>query len=68
MASVDPNDRPNCFACESFYITYDKQRPYGCRAFGMKSQPLPSIAVFQNSGAHCQLYHPKPKPPKSGPR
>jgi len=64
MAAVESDARPNCFQCAAFFITYDSQRPYGCRAFGMKSRLLPALAIFQTSGQHCQLFQPKPAPPR----
>jgi len=57
-------ERPNCHRCASFWVTYDQQHPYGCRAFGMKSRALPSQAVRDASGHECRAFTPKetPKP------
>ena len=50
---------PNCRQCLHFYITYDAQKPYGCRAMGFKSRTNPAQVVFQSSGLHCQLFSAK---------
>ena len=59
---MKPEEGPDCYRCRSFFVTYDAQRPYGCRAFGMKSRALPSVAVEQSSGAPCRAFEPKPPP------
>ena len=53
-------DRPNCYACAHFRLTWDPRLPYGCRAFGMRSARLPSAVVRANSGQECQAFSPKP--------
>ena len=63
--------RPDCHRCRSYYVTWDAAHPYGCRAFGIKSRALPSIAVERESGAPCHGFEPKSEPPPSatnGPR
>ena len=49
----------NCFSCSHFYITYDPNFPYGCRAVGFKSHPLPAKVMFISSGIECQLFKEK---------
>lgn len=51
--------RVNCHACVFFQITWDKARPYACKAHGFKSAQLPSMVVFANSGQHCLLFRQK---------
>ena len=51
--------RINCFACVSFYITYEPGHPYGCRAMSFKSVELPSLSVYKNSGMECQAFKKK---------
>jgi len=53
--------RINCFHCRHFYITYDTNFPYGCRAAGFRSHVLPAEEVFISSGMHCLLYVEKEK-------
>jgi hypothetical protein len=54
----------NCFSCESFYITYDKKYPYGCRIIGFKSIRMPSADVYANSDMECGLFRQKEKKQK----
>ena len=49
----------NCFTCQHFYITYDRNFPYGCRAVGFKSRLMPSKEMYVNSGIECLLYKEK---------
>ncbi|WP_029523244.1 hypothetical protein [Persephonella sp. KM09-Lau-8] len=49
----------NCHKCEYFYITWDKNFPYGCKAFGFKSRLIPSIEVKKASGKECLQFKPK---------
>jgi hypothetical protein len=49
----------NCFKCEYFFITWDKAKPYGCKAFGFKSALLPSKIVYQNSQKPCMAFSKK---------
>jgi len=48
--------RINCRRCEHFFVTWEKNKPYGCKAYGFKSQHIPSIVVFQSSGSDCSLF------------
>ncbi|KIX14164.1 uracil-DNA glycosylase [Dethiosulfatarculus sandiegensis] len=57
--------RPNCFKCRHFALTWQKQRPYICKAMGFQSRTIPWQVVVRTSGKPCLLYSPKPeKPPK----
>lgn len=51
----------NCFSCRYFYITYDPQFPYGCRAARFKSRQMPSKEMSANSGIDCQFFAGKGK-------
>ncbi len=51
----------NCNKCCHFYITWDKNFPYGCRAMGFKSKEMPSLAVLKNSERECLLFKDKPE-------
>lgn len=53
--STDDN-RPVCHNCEHYYITWDQNFPYGCRAMGFKSRKRPSQDVYESSGMDCQLF------------
>lgn len=49
----------NCRNCRHFYITWEQNFPYGCKAIGFKSRKLPSIEVKQTSGINCTKFSPK---------
>jgi len=49
--------------CRAFFITHERDFPYGCRSFGMKSRGLPSDEVLRASGEPCHAFDPRaPKP------
>ena len=64
----------NCLSCQFYFITYDIQKPHGCRAMGFKSQQMPHKVVRQtSSGMPCLKYRKKTaqknksqKPPHKG--
>jgi hypothetical protein len=45
-----------CNRCKHYYITWDKNFPYGCRAMGFKSHETPSVSVYKSSGMECLLF------------
>lgn len=49
-----------CKGCLHFYITYDANFPYGCRAHQFKSRRLPYIEVEAASQAPCMSREPIP--------
>lgn len=50
-----------CMGCKHHYVTHDPVFPYGCRAFGFKSQQSPIRVVLQSSGEACRLFEKKDK-------
>jgi len=48
-----------CQRCVHYYVTWEKNKPHGCRAYGFKSQIVPSTVVRQSSGAQCNFYEDK---------
>ena len=56
-------DKINCRNCKHYFITWEKNMPYGCRAFGFKARQIPSLVVFQSSGKFCQAYELEQKRP-----
>jgi len=56
-----PVKAPDCLKCRHFYVTWDKRFPRGCSAFGVKTQGMPSAAVFRSTGRHCPAFSPSPK-------
>ena len=53
------SNKVDCFKCVYFQITWDKLKPYGCKAIGFKSKIFPSLYVFRTSGKKCLLFKPK---------
>ena len=45
-----------CIGCAHFFVTWEREVPYGCEAYGFKSKKTPSMVVYESSGAKCQLY------------
>lgn len=45
-----------CLSCRYFFITHDKNFPYGYSHVGFKSRLMPSAEMFKNSGIECQLF------------
>ncbi len=46
----------SCQRCRHYQVTWDMQKPYGCRAHGFKSKKNPAAVVFESSGVECQLF------------
>jgi len=53
------NKRIICQRCKHYYVTWEKNKPHGCRAYGFKSQAIPSLVVKQSSGTNCNFYEDK---------
>lgn len=52
-------ERPNCFECTHFYITWESSKPYGCRAMNFKSRRIPTVEVLDADGALCVSFQGK---------
>ena len=48
-----------CQRCIHYYVTWEKKKPHGCRAYGFKSEQVPSVVVKQSSGSDCNFYEVK---------
>ncbi|WP_281887984.1 uracil-DNA glycosylase [Paenibacillus sp. YYML68] len=57
--STTPQARINCVKCKHYYVTWEPSYPRGCRAYGFKTQALPSQLVLQSSGKPCLSYEEK---------
>lgn len=53
------NDRIVCQKCKHYYVTWDKNKPHGCKAYGFKSKEVPSLVVKRSSGIECSFYQKK---------
>jgi hypothetical protein len=49
-------EKINCQNCKYYYVTWDKRFPKGCRAYGIKTQYIPSVIVFRSTGKKCACY------------
>ena len=53
------SETPHCSRCLHYCVTHDPARPYGCRAFDIKSAKLPMTEVREASGAECRAFEPR---------
>jgi len=53
--------KPNCTQCKHFYVTWDPQKPNGCRQFGIQCKPLPSQIVASAGMGECEGFVAKAK-------
>jgi hypothetical protein len=47
------NEKPDCFKCIYFKLTWEPKFPKACRLFGIKTANMPSVVVFNSTGEHC---------------
>jgi len=50
------NERIICQKCKHYYVTWEKNKPHGCKAYGFKSRQIPSLVVKQSSGMPCSFF------------
>ena len=50
------NQKLDCRKCAHFFVTWEKNCPYGCRAYGFKGPQMPSIVVKSSSGESCNFF------------
>lgn len=58
------DDRTTCRTCAHYGVSWDAERPHACRAFGFKSQALPSRVVEDSSGDRCGLFESRAAAPR----
>ena len=51
----------NCLRCAHFYITWQPKYPKACKVFGFKSANMPSVTVYESTGAQCLAFKEKGK-------
>ena len=51
--NITSNKKVTCNKCVYFYITFKKERPWGCKKFGFISKFIPSVEVFNTTGIEC---------------
>ncbi|MBD3768050.1 MAG: uracil-DNA glycosylase [Gammaproteobacteria bacterium] len=49
----------DCTQCQHYYVTWDVNRPHGCRFFAFKSLSSPALFVFESSGKSCEAFEQK---------
>ena len=49
----DGKNQVRCHGCAHYFVTYDRNRPYGCAVFGFKTKSLPSQVVMESTGMQC---------------
>ena len=54
-----PDADPACRDCRHLWITHERETPWGCRGFGIKSARPPAIAVREATGRPCNAFEPK---------
>lgn len=56
---TDTRLKIDCTQCQHYYVTWDVNRPHGCRFFSFKSPYSPALAVFESSGKPCEGFEQK---------
>ena len=51
--SDEVKNQVRCHGCAHYFVTYDRNRPYGCAVFGFKTKSLPSQVVIEATGMQC---------------
>lgn len=52
-------ERIVCVKCKHYFVTWKKNKPHGCRAYGFESQAMPSVVVKRTSGSDCNFFQKK---------
>lgn len=55
------NERIICQKCIYYFVTWEKNKPHGCNAYGFKSLQIPSVVVKNSSKIDCNFYKQKNK-------
>jgi hypothetical protein len=61
MSNQEPDQRnkPDCWKCVYFKISWDPSKPYACQMMGFKSRMIPSLEVRLADGHDCRGFTPK---------
>ncbi|HEX6513339.1 MAG TPA: hypothetical protein VF157_13630 [Chloroflexota bacterium] len=60
MDSQPRQEAITCRRCKHYRISWDPKAPHACAAINFKSERLPCIVVYEESGIECQVFEPKP--------
>ena len=55
-------DRPDCWSCQHFAVSWDPKMPYLCKRLGFKSKMVPYLEVVSADGRACMGYERRPHP------
>ena len=55
-------DKPDCWKCAYFTVSWDPAKPYACKLMGFKSRMLPAFEVKMADGHDCRGFASKPMP------
>ena len=47
------SNRPDCFKCIYFGLTWEQKMPRECKLYGFKTNDMPSNTVYKSSGLPC---------------
>jgi hypothetical protein len=50
----------SCQECVHYFISWDANFPYGCKAMNFKSKRMPQLEVLESSGQPCVSFELKP--------
>jgi len=53
-----------CQRCINYFVTWEPNKPHGCKVYGFKSKTIPSVVVKNSSGDDCNFFQQK-TPPRS---
>lgn len=49
-------ERIFCQKCIYYFVTWETNKPHGCKAYAFKSKQLPSTVVKNSSGEDCKFF------------
>ena len=53
-------DRPDCFKCIYFSLTWEQKTPRQCKLYGFKTASMPSVIFYNTTGSQCVGFRKKP--------
>ena len=53
-------ERPDCWKCQHFAVSWDPKLPYLCKLMGFKSRNMPALEVIRVDGKPCEGFAAKP--------
>lgn len=55
----DKDSKIDCTQCQHYFVTWESDRPHGCRFFGFKSPQSPALVVIESSRLACHGFQRK---------